>query len=135
MHSDFFGHNCTYISSIQLGGIRALSLLGYMLNLGALGHFGLINRTKKLFKFIKILNCNKSSCIVFCVKMSYYSQYILITKGGEIFWSRDTSSIRDIRTFCIITNLYVPNCFKYTFWVVCPKKIRQEKNLNHVKMN
>ena len=43
---------------------------GVVLGLGVLGHFGLKSKTRKIIKFIKILNYNKSLCINFCDKMS-----------------------------------------------------------------
>ena len=38
------------------------------LGLAVLRHFKLINKTRTLSKFTKILYYNKSSCIIFCVK-------------------------------------------------------------------
>ena len=52
----------------------------------------------------------------------------------ETFWSRDVTDIQVLAHFEFKT----PNCFKnfpIYFRDICPKKIRQEKNLNYIKMN
>ena len=106
---------------------EAYEILLFVYDLGVLGHFapwgifelGNIRKfwlkepeDKNCEKFTKIL---KSSCIIFCVKMPKYFQYIYIyiflTKRIEAFWSRDVSSIWGIRTFWTISSLYVLNCF------------------------
>ena len=60
-------------------------------------------------------------------------------KRIETFWSRDVIDIGVLAHFEFKTHkdfMYkiVSNIFKYIFWDKCPKKIRQEKNLNNVKM-
>ena len=68
--------------------------------------------------------------------LGYFWAYILFIKETEAFWSRDTSNIRDISTenynksSCIIfCTKFFKNIFKYIFWEKCPKKMRQEKNI------
>ena len=86
-------------------------------------------RQEKLLKFMKILNYTKSSCIIFCAIMSWYSQHMLFTKIIQKFWSRDIDVIRDISTFWTVTRLYLLNSFKYFLIYFRTKyvKVRQEK--------
>ena len=62
--------------------VYKLAVLGHFapwgivsLDLGVLGH---------LLKLMNILNYNYSLCIIFCVKMSSYSQYIIHKKNWNI---------------------------------------------------
>ena len=61
-------------------------------------------------------------------------------KKTETFWLRDVIDIRVLShfEFKVISNLYILNCLKYflnTFiGANVPRKIRQEKNLNYVKV-
>ena len=65
------------MSSIQLGSIETFCPLKYFLVLGSIKkHWAEKIRQEKLPKFIKLLDYNKSSCLIFCVKMSQYSQYL-----------------------------------------------------------
>ena len=123
-------------SSIQLGDISTFCPYGYFCAWG-ISSFWLKNRQEKLLKFIKIMNHNKSSCII--LVLNCFSSYILFLKRTETFRSRDVTDIRVLVNFEYQTHkdfMYqtVLNIFKFIFWDKCSWKIR-EKRLNYVKMS
>ena len=63
-------------SGIQLDGIDTFCLLGYFWGWRYWHILGSKITQEKLLKFTKVLNYIKSLCIIFCVKMTKYSQYI-----------------------------------------------------------
>ena len=74
-----------------------------------------------LSQFIKILNYNKSSCIIFVPNCCKYFLIHIIHKIFETFWSRDVISIQGIITFWAkirkekvwtISSIHVLNCSK-----------------------
>ena len=75
----------------------------------------------------------------------YIYIYIYFTKIIEIFWSRDVTDIGvlahfELKIYKYFWTFYVfmfqifKNSFKYSFGANASRKIRQEKNLNYVKM-
>ena len=89
LHVDFFTiffikrASLLRFSSIQLGGISTFCPLGYF---WALGYYHILAqkiRQEKLLKFIKILNYNKSSCIIFVLNCFKYFQIYIIHKKNK----------------------------------------------------
>ena len=108
-------------------------------DLGAVAHCSTKIREEQLLKFIKILNYNKCSCITFVLNCFKCFQIYIILRRTETFWSRDVTIISVLAYFEFKIHkdfkyYIVSDIFKYIFWDKCPKKIRQEKNLNDIKM-
>ena len=84
----------------ELEGIRTFYILGHILGLVALGHFGLKNHTRKIDKTHKVFELYQ---VFMCQTLLIFSKIYIIYKRIEKVWSTE------IRTFLIITN---PNCLK-----------------------
>ena len=108
-------------SSIQLGDISTFCPYGYFCAWG-ISSFWLKNRQEKLLKFIKIMNHNKSSCII--LVLNCFSSYILFLKRTETFRSRDVTDIWvlvhfEFQTHKDFMHQTVLNIFKFIFWDKC----------------
>ena len=87
----------------ELECIRTFYILGHILGLVALAHFGLKNQTRKNNKIHKVFELYQ---VFMCQTLLIFSKIYIIYKRIEKVWSTE------IRTFWIITN---PNCLKYFF--------------------
>ena len=67
-------------------------------------------RQEKLLKFIKILNYIKLLCIIFCVKMSYYPQYLY-------YWQKELKyfGLEILAVYRILKHLELKQVFMYNF--------------------
>ena len=66
---------------------------GLFLGFGLSAHFELKIRQEKLLKFIKILNYNKSSCIILCLKCPKTPNIYIIHNSNWKVCFRDVSDI------------------------------------------
>ena len=82
-----------WIEVVYNMGVLGNSPPGIVLGLEVLGHFEFKNSDKIHKEIIK------SSCIIFCVKMSCFSQYILIIKKIQTFWDKCLKSRKENKLY------------------------------------
>ena len=103
---------------------------GTHFEVGVLAHFVLKNHTQKTDKIYKIFELYKYSCIIFCVKMSYYSHIIYC------FQEKSTHFGLGISVVYLTSNLCMLNCFKYFLIYILRQNVyknQTRKILHYIK--